>query len=117
MAALIDGDMRRARTLFGDSLRVFHRLGEPGGTAEGLTGLAATDHPIRAATRAAAAERVRPSVGARQLPLDERTTGRHLDRARAHLSHQAWTEAWHTGKNLTTHDAIALALSPELTMT
>jgi non-specific serine/threonine protein kinase len=115
MASLLDGDPSRARSLFGDSLRVFHRLGEPGGTAEALTGLAAADaaagDAARAAVLAAAAERLRQSVAARQLPLDRRTNEHYLSMAREQLGEQRWSELWQAGHDRSLDVAVEEALA------
>jgi predicted ATPase/DNA-binding XRE family transcriptional regulator len=110
MASLVEGDPERARALFLDSLRVFHRLGEPGGTAEALTGIAAADAAIGdasgAARLAAAAERLRQRVAARQLPLDRRTTDHYLAAARDELGEQTWAELWRDGHESSLEQAV-----------
>jgi tetratricopeptide (TPR) repeat protein len=114
LASLVEDDSQRARALFGQSLRAFHGLREPGGTAEGLAGLAAvhaaTDHLALAATLAAAGERLRESFAGRELPLDRRTVGRYLAAARTQLGTEAWAEAWRRGWDLALDDAVELGL-------
>jgi hypothetical protein len=111
---LLDDDPERARALFRQSLTAFRDLGEPAGIAEGLTGLAtvaaATGEPGAAATLAAAADRLRQTVAARELPLERRIAAHHLDAAAAQLGAASWAETRHRGAGLTTDDAIAHAL-------
>ena len=115
LAALLDGDVARSRSLFIDSLRVFHRLGEPGGTAEALTGLAAAEaaggRPSRSAVLAAAAERQRHIVASRQLPLERRTNERFLGMARAQVGDERWAELWSAGYDRSLDDVVAEALT------
>jgi tetratricopeptide (TPR) repeat protein len=117
IASLLDGDPQRARSLFADSLQVFHRLGEPGGTAEALTGLAAAHAAAgdaeRAAVLAGAAERLRQSVAARQLPMDKRTNEHHLALAREQLGEQRWAGLWQAGHDGNLNDAVEQALMSE----
>jgi predicted ATPase/DNA-binding XRE family transcriptional regulator len=114
LASLLEDDSQRARALFGQSLRAFHGLREPGGTAEGLAGLAAVhaanDQLALAATLAAAGERLRESFAGRELPLDRRTIGHYLAAARAQLGTEAWAEAWRRGWDLALDDAVELGL-------
>src|SRR3954464_11645664 len=62
LAALSENQPQRARSLYSQCLAAFDAHGEPKGTAEGLAGLAAVvadDDPLRSATLAGAAERLR----------------------------------------------------------
>ncbi len=115
LTSLIEDDPDRARALFAQSLSVFRQLAEPGGTAEGLGGIAAVDaatgNLARASTLAAAAERLRESYAGRELPLDRRTTNRYLASAESHLGEGAWSEAYARGRNLPLDEAIDLALA------
>jgi predicted ATPase/DNA-binding XRE family transcriptional regulator len=115
LASLTEDDSGRARALFAQSLTAFRDLAEPGGTAEGLSGLAAvearTGRPERAALLAGAAERLRETFAGREMPLDRRTVGRHLVAARASVDGQTWARAWADGRDLDLDDAVALALS------
>lgn len=115
MASLVEDDPDRARALFGQSLGTFREVGERGGTAEGLMGIAAVDaatgHPIRAATLAGSAERLRDSFAGRELPLDRKTNGRFLAAAEADLGVEAWAGAWAAGRDLPLDEAIDLALT------
>jgi predicted ATPase/DNA-binding XRE family transcriptional regulator len=115
LASLTEDDSGRARALFAQSLAAFRDLAEPGGTAEGLSGLAAvearTGQPERAAMLAGAAERLRETFAGRELPLDRRTVGRFLDAARTSIDAQTWEQAWADGRDLDLDDAVALALS------
>jgi predicted ATPase/transcriptional regulator with XRE-family HTH domain len=117
MASLLEDDPHRAQGLFAQSLGVFGELGEPGGTAEGLVGLAAVNAAMGQLTRAAilagAAERLRDSYAARELPLDRRTNGRYLASAEVRLGAKAWADAWARGRNLSLEHVIHLALTGE----
>jgi hypothetical protein len=114
LVSLIENDPDRARVLFVQSLTVFGALAEPGGTAEGLEGIAAVDavtgYPARAAALAGAAERLRESYAGRELPLDHRTTGRYLVEGKSRLGAEAWARAYADGRNLPIKEAIDLAL-------
>jgi predicted ATPase/transcriptional regulator with XRE-family HTH domain len=113
-AALLDDDPDRARALFRQSLSVFRDLGEPAGIAEGLAGLAAvaaaTGQPTEAATLGSAADRLRQTVAARELPLERRIAARYLGAAAEQLGRAAWDEVWQRGQELNTADALAHAL-------
>jgi predicted ATPase/DNA-binding XRE family transcriptional regulator len=113
-AGLIDRDPDRAGALIRNSLATFHDLAEPGGTAEGLVGLAAVHalqgNPTRAALLGGAAERLRESYAGRQLPLDERISGRYLAVAETVLGPEEWSRAWAEGRELRLDPAIDLAL-------
>jgi predicted ATPase/DNA-binding XRE family transcriptional regulator len=117
MASLLDDDSPRAYALFAQSLGVFRELGEPGGTAEGLVGLAAVNAAMGRLTRAAilagAGERLRDSYAARELPLDRRTHGRYLASAEVRLGAKKWADAWARGRSLALEDAIHFALTSE----
>jgi hypothetical protein len=113
-AALMDRDSNRASALLRSSLTAFRHLAEPGGTAEALVGLAAVQalqgNATRAATLAGAAERLRDSYASRQLPLDERVSGRYLALAEDLLGPEDWSRAWAEGRDLRLDSAIELAL-------
>jgi predicted ATPase len=113
-AALIDRDTDRASALLRNSLTVFRHLAEPGGTAEGLVGMAAVHalhgNATRATMLAGAAERLRDSYAGRQLPLDERVSGRYLAVAETLLRPEEWSRAWAEGRELRLDSAIDLAL-------
>lgn len=118
LTCLMEEDHARAGSLFRQSLRAFHRLGEPAGIAEGLVGIAAVDaadgHPARGATIAGAAERLRERFAGRELPLERRTTARYLDTAHAQIGAEAWAAAWQHGRDLSVDQSVHLALrSPE----
>jgi predicted ATPase/DNA-binding XRE family transcriptional regulator len=115
LAALLDDDAERARALFRQSLMTFHELGEPAGIAEGLAGLAAVEaargQPSTAAVLSGAAERLREAVAARELPLERRVAARYLGSAAEQLGRARWDEARQQGRDLTTEDAVAEAMS------
>jgi hypothetical protein len=114
LAALLDDDPERARALFRQSLTAFRDLAEPAGMAEGLAGLAAVaaaaGQPSAAATLGGAADRLRQTVAARELPLERRIAAQYLGAAADQLGRCAWDEAWRRGAALPTGAAIAQAL-------
>jgi tetratricopeptide (TPR) repeat protein len=114
LVSLSTGDLAQALTLFAQSLRAFHALAEPGGTAEGLTGLAAVAAASGDASRAAlligAAQRLRESISGSELPLERRTMGRHVDRARESIDPDDWVTALERGTGLSLDAAVAYAL-------
>jgi hypothetical protein len=113
----VEGDPVRARALFGQSLRVFGDLGEPGGTAEGLVGIAAVDaatgHRDRAAMLVGAGQRLRESFAGRELPLERRTSAHYLQRAEQELGADAWSTARGRGSELPLDVVIGLALTSD----
>lgn len=117
MAALFADDTVRARSLFSESLRAFHRLAEPGGTAEGLSGLAAiaaaVGEPKKAALLAGAADSVRLGYGGRELPLDRRTSERYLALARAKLGTVEFDAAAARGRALPLEQILEVALGAD----
>lgn len=117
MAALIADDTVRARLLFVESLRAFHRLAEPGGTAEGLSGLAAiaaaVGEPTKAALLAGAADGLRLAYGGRELPLDRRTSERYLALARKELGPVDFDAAVARGRALPLEKMLEVALGAD----
>ncbi|HEY3530513.1 MAG TPA: helix-turn-helix domain-containing protein [Nocardioides sp.] len=115
LVSLLENDPVRARALYQQSLAVFGRLAEPGGTAEGLAGMAAVEaslsHAARAALLAGAGERLFESHAGRALPLERRTTARYLSSAKQLLGSEAWSAEWHRGRELPLADALELALA------
>lgn len=114
LASLLEGDPDRAGALFAQSLRSFADRAEPAGTAEGLAGIAAvaaaTGRATTAATLSGAAERVRESVAARELPLERRATAPYLANAEHAVGPAEWARAWRSGRELTLAAAVSLAL-------
>jgi hypothetical protein len=114
LAALLDGDAERAGALFRQSLTAFRDLGEPAGLAEGLAGLAAVAaamrEPAAAATLGGAAQRLRDTVAARELPLERRVAARYLEPAAEQLGRETWDHTWRRGADLRIEDALAQAL-------
>jgi hypothetical protein len=113
-AALLDGEPDRARSLFVQSFTSFRDLNEPAGIAEGLAGLAAVEaavgDPTRAALLAGAAERIRDTIAARELPLERRIAGRYLGEVAERIEPEAWRQAWQRGRQLDA-DAISIEVS------
>lgn len=118
LAALLDGDPERARALFRQSLMAFRDLGEPAGIAEGLAGLAAVEaadgQAATAAVLSGAAERLRQTVAARELPLERGIAARYLGSLAERLGRDGWDEARRQGAELTTDEAMAQALGADV---
>jgi predicted ATPase/transcriptional regulator with XRE-family HTH domain len=114
LAALLDADPERARALFRQSLVAFRDLGAPAGIAEGLSGLAAvaaaTGQASAAGVLAGAADGLRRTVAARELPLERRVAGQYVGAAEQQLGRAAWDEAWQRGQRLGIEDVLAQAL-------
>jgi predicted ATPase/DNA-binding XRE family transcriptional regulator len=115
LTSLLEADPERAGALFAQSLRAFADLSEPAGVAEGLSGMAAaaaaTGRAERAATLGGAAERLRESIAARELPLERRATAPHLVSAERQVGSAAWHRAWDSGRDLTQTAAVSFALT------
>jgi tetratricopeptide (TPR) repeat protein len=113
LISLLENDLARAHTLLAQSLTAFYAVDEPAGMAEGLAGLAAvhaaSGDMARAAMVAGAGERLRESIAGRALPLDRRTTERHLEAARGSLGHDRWEQQLGRGRGLGVDEAVALA--------
>jgi hypothetical protein len=118
LTSLLEADPERAAALFAQSLRVFADLSEPAGVAEGLAGIAAAAAASGSAERAAslggAAERLRETIAARELPLERRATAPHLASAERQIGSAAWHHAWSSGRDLTVAEAVSLALTGHL---
>lgn len=112
LAALLDGDPARAKALFAQSLVAFQNLREPAGIAEGLAGLAAVEavagDVASAALLAGAAERLRDSVAARELPLERRVAARYLGAAARAVGPDAWAESWRRGRELSADEVLSI---------
>jgi hypothetical protein len=86
----------------------------------GIAAVAATTgQTIRAATLGGAAERLRETVAARQLPLERRATAPYLTSAEQAVGSTEWARAWRSGRQLTLTAAVSLALTehPDLRST
>lgn len=115
MIALEQQDIARAEALFRQSLGTFAKLREPGGTAEGLDALAAAaadrDDPVRAATLAGAAEKLRELYAAHPLRFEGRAIEDRLRSARLQIAPEVWANAWSDGHALELDRAIVLGLA------
>jgi hypothetical protein len=82
--------------------------------AEGLAGLAsvaaANEEPGLAATLGGAAEHLRESVAARELPLERRVAARYLEPTAEEFGRESWDDVWRRGRDLTIDDALNRAL-------
>jgi hypothetical protein len=72
---------------------------------------AASGDPGMAATLAAAADRLRETVAARELPLERRALAPYVARAQHELGTAEWHRAWHGGRELDRSAAVSLALA------
>ena len=113
LISLQENDLPRSQTLLTQSLAAFHSFGEPAGLAEALIGLAAVNAATGEMTRAAlltgAAQRSRESYAGQGLPLDRRTTERHLEAARKSLGQDLWDRDVQRGRDLRPDEAVSLA--------
>src|SRR5947209_19148175 len=90
--ALSQGDARRARATFAESLRLARETGDHLATAhclEGFAGALAVTQPGRAIRLAEAASSVRASVGSAPFPADRRRLERWLELAARDLGERA----------------------------
>ncbi|MEO8322977.1 MAG: hypothetical protein ABI571_02435 [Actinomycetota bacterium] len=103
----------QARELFSEGLRRFSALGDQGGIAESLEGLAsvnAADVRMEAAALLwGTASRVRESSTSKTLPFERALIDRWLDEARASLGEDQWDSMLAKGRGLDITDAMARA--------
>jgi hypothetical protein len=67
---------------------------------------ASTGAPATAALLGGAAERIRDSVAARELPVERRIAARYLGDAAERIGPQAWAEAWRRGRDRTLDEIV-----------
>jgi hypothetical protein len=72
---------------------------------------AATGQAVMSATLGGAAERLRETVAARQLPLERATTAPYLARAQQEIGSAKWAHAWSSGREMTVTAAVSMALA------
>ena len=110
-AALLRGDRAGARELVLESLRLFQRLDEKWGVAEGLEIMSAvaSDDAVRAARLAGAAQALREQTGTEPLPVDRDWVERFLAEARERAGAQAWDAATDEGMQMSPEEAAAFA--------
>jgi predicted ATPase len=117
--ARADGDHERARRLFGEGLLFSAEVGDGTNVAyylEGFATLAAEGEPERAARLWGAAEAVLEQIEVISYPhaADRSFNDRQLAAVRASLEERAWEEAWNEGRAMTTEQAVAYALEPDV---
>jgi hypothetical protein len=113
--AAAQGDYRRAREFFGESMALHVRLGNNRGVGEslaGLAGLAAAEGQPERAARLFGAAGLREAAGPTMWPAERTTYERNLATARAQLDESAWAAAYAEGQAMTPEQAVAYALEP-----
>lgn len=112
--ALAQGDARRARTTFAESLRLARQSGDHLATAhciEGFAGALAATQPGRAIRLAEAARSLREMVGSSPFPADRQRLERWLEVAARGLGESASSVARADGRAMTVDQAVAYALA------
>ncbi len=110
--ALLRGETADARDLFSQSIRRFIEVGDEGGIAEALEGLAAvcaaTGSMEHTALLLGAARHARERVRSNILPFERALVEGWLDQARAALGDEAWLDLLAQGGALNAVEAVAL---------
>ncbi len=110
--ALLRGDTVDARDLFSQSVRRFMEVGDEGGIAEALEGLAAvcaaTGSMEHAALLLGVARHARERVMSNILPFERALFEGWLDQARAAVGEEAWLDLLAQGSALDAVEAVAL---------
>ncbi len=116
-AALLQGDHKRAKTSYEESLSLSKELGERMTAAESLEGLACVAGTRGEAERAAklfgAAEALREAVGYQHTPEEGAMREPYLSTTRFRLNETTWQGAWAEGRAMSMEQAINYALSEE----
>lgn len=115
LVAFAQDDLAAARGFFDRSLALAHALGEPGGMAACLDGLAGV-HAVggdtqRAARLLGAADALRESIGEPVQPTDRADHERFVAAARDRLDADTFAAAHTAGTRLAIDEAIGLALA------
>ena len=109
------GDLAGARALYEESLTISRHLGDQGGIAEGLDGLACVargqSQLSRAARLGGAASALRESIGSPQTPAEQETTDKTMGAVREALGGGAFAAAWDAGRAMSWEQAVEYALS------
>lgn len=114
--AVHDGELNQAKSLFGESLTLGQELGHTSFVAESLVGLAsisaATKQSRRAVQLLAVADTLLRAGDPRVVsPTDEAEYTRNLAIARKQMDEADFQTAWNEGRDLTTEQAIEIALA------
>jgi ATP/maltotriose-dependent transcriptional regulator MalT len=112
--ALAQGDAKRARSTFAESLRLAHQTGDLMATVhtiEGFVGALAVTQPGRAIRLAEAAAALREAVGSVPFPADRVRLRRWLDVAERRLGKSASEVARREGRAMSVDDLVAHALA------
>jgi len=108
------GEYQRAIDLFRESLAHFQALGNAGGQAMCLAGLASAAAGVgglrRAATLFGAADALMAAVGESLEPVDRVEYDRNLETVRAGLEPPAFEEAWKVGQAMDLNGALRFAV-------
>jgi DNA-binding NarL/FixJ family response regulator len=120
-AALLQGDPKRARSYYRESLMLCKELGDKIVASESLEGLAciagAEGEALRAARLFGAAEALREAVASQHTPEEDALRQPYLATARMLLGRVSWEEAWVDGRAMSMEQAIEYALSEEKPLT
>jgi tetratricopeptide (TPR) repeat protein len=115
LVAFAQGDVQQARAHFEQCLAHYSALGEPGGVAaclDGLAGVRAVDGDALCAARLlGAADAMRAAIDESIQPTDRADHDRVVAAARSRLDETSFAAAWTEGSRLTQAQAIALALA------
>ena len=115
LVAFAQGDSQGARDCFDESLALYRTLGDPGGLAACLDGLAgvhaASGDAQRAAQLLGAADALRESTGEPVQPTDRDDHERFVAAAGERLDDASFAAARASGARLSTDEAIELALA------
>ena len=109
-----EGHHQLAEKLYCESIRIFQDLGHKRGIARVLecfaVGAAAQAMPQRALCLAGAAAAMRQRISAPLIPAEQFRLEKELEPARNTLTHSAELEAWSSGWEMSTEEAVQLAL-------
>jgi predicted ATPase/serine/threonine protein kinase len=114
MVCYLEGDYRRARELFGDSLTAADRLGNNQMVSHALFGLALTTHDGQTAASlhgAASAHAERNGIQLSEDPVESQQYEADQLRLRTNLGNPTYERAWETGREFSPRDAVTVALN------
>jgi predicted ATPase len=114
-----DGRHQQAEKLYAESIKIFQELGHKRGIARVLecfaVSAAAQAMPQRALRLAGAAAAMRQRIGAPLIPAEQSRLEKELEPARNTLTHAAELEAWSSGWEMSTEEAVQEALGTKPT--
>ena len=114
IATYHQGDFSKARTLYFESLRLFHRYGGKSGIADCLVNIAilvgAQGFAEKFVQILGMAEALVPDIQGLVWPFIRTETVKSIETARAALGDEAYMAAYTTGHKMTLDEAVAYAL-------